>query len=380
MQFALETPDAKSAPKPYIPVQDDFIVRRSTVKTLYKAAIAACAFVSMAGAQTQALPEPAPSNSLLACEQQQGFQLLFSGTLTSFQNNFATWKGNNTTNTDIDSRWTFSAPDSSISTTGTSSDIRSRAMYGDFDWRLTYKNNGNEGIFYKALARGCCEWSTAVEFAIDDGVPSTKQQAGAPYDIFVPSPIVYQKYATGKWNTVRIVAKGDSVEHWMNNTKIAGFKYWNARWNTALAASKWNGAAEFAQQTDGCKCMINPGWIGFQGDHGGAWLIKNMRINSNATTVNVGPAQCPTPVEGAALTSPSYAVERLAGGGLRFSLRDGKIRKAEILDVNGKSVAQSLLESGGKSAVVKGWRSPGVYIFRIATQSGKFTPLRIFLP
>src|SRR5689334_14501205 len=92
---------------------------------------------SLLPAQTQNLPTPSPSNSLLPCEQAQGFQLLFDGTLNGFRNNFANFKGNSDVNTDIDPLWQVCAADSSICTNNTASqNIRSRLKYADFDLRL----------------------------------------------------------------------------------------------------------------------------------------------------------------------------------------------------------------------------------------------------
>ena len=255
---------------------------------------------SLARGQTQTLPTPSPSNSLLPCEQAQGFQLLFNGTLPSFQGNFANYKSGNDANTDIDPLWTLCAADSSICTNKTASqNIRSRQKYADFDLRLDYRDDDDAGIFYRGLTRTASWWGTSMEYTIDDRsnlVP--KEKPGGAFAFMAPAVNNYNSYASGKWNSVRIVAKGDSVEHWHNNAKAVGFKFWNQRWNDSLnstaSPSKWKTSADFGQNTSGCKCMVASGYFGFQGDHVSSWHIRNLRINASPGSVNLGPAECPS--------------------------------------------------------------------------------------
>src|SRR6266849_8294928 len=109
------------------------------MKSIARFFSAATLGLSLAGAQTQSLPEPSPSNTLLPCEATQGFQLLFGGTLASFQNNFANYQQGSDVNTDFDPKWQYCASDSSICTNHASSrDLRSRVKYADFDLRVDY--------------------------------------------------------------------------------------------------------------------------------------------------------------------------------------------------------------------------------------------------
>jgi hypothetical protein len=228
----------------------------------------------------------------------RGWTLLFDGrSRASFDGGFANWVSGDTANTALDASWTYSQSDSAMATGGTATDIRSEKLYRDFDLRFSYRSE-KKGVFYKMLTRGSMPWHTAAEFAVDDNTAiSPKTTAGALFDMFAPNPPasqVYRSYASGQWNFVRIVAKGDSVEHWLNNVKVVAYRFWDARWNAAIPAGKWAASNDFAQATPGCKCMVQNGYVGFQGSDGpGNWRLRNLRINGDSAAVRLGAVACP---------------------------------------------------------------------------------------
>jgi hypothetical protein len=61
--------------------------------------------------------------------------------------------------------------------------------------------------------------------------------AGAVYGLY-PAPAGVVKPA-GEWNTVRIVAHGHHVEHWLNGVRIAEYEIGSADWTARVAASKF---------------------------------------------------------------------------------------------------------------------------------------------
>ena len=235
------------------------------------------------------------------------------------------------------------------------------------------------------LTRGSYAWSVGVEIGIDNntGLTNRKITTGAAYDIFPPNPPAsqwYNSYASGKWNHVRIVSKGDSVEHWVNNIKVVGYRFWNARFNTAVAGSKWSNSNDFAQNTSGCRCLVANGYVGFQGDHDGTWHLRNLRLTSDTAHIKFGPANCiPSAVEGGVAREKSpYAAEKLPGAlRLRF---DGGVAAAEVLGLDGRRGAEAMLENGGQSVLIRRWNSPGVYLLRIQSRGGSAQVRKLTLP
>jgi Domain of Unknown Function (DUF1080) len=219
-------------------------------------------------------------NVLTTYEANQGFELMFDGTANSFRNLFTDYQQNNTTSTSLNAGWT--ANNGAIVNGTANRDIRSRKMYRNFDWRFEYKNPGNQGVFYRFDASGQYAWYTGIEFAIDDQLNQAADlTAGSAYDLIAPvQPNPYKTFSTGQWNQLRIVAKNDSIEHWMNGVKVVSFKYWGQSFLANYPSSKWSGTAyqRYCQTANNNRTFIPMGYLGLQGDHGGAWQIRKMRI------------------------------------------------------------------------------------------------------
>ncbi len=345
--------------------------------------------LALAGAQlvSQNLPEPSPSNTLLPCEAEQGFQLLFDGTLASFQSHYANYQQGNDTNTNIDAKYQYCAADSSICTNHTSSaNLRSRIKYADFDLRLDYRDDSDAGISYRGLTRTALWFQTAIEYSVDDRTNTNtfpaKDMAGGIYGIFAPNPLTYHTYSTGLWNSVRIIAKGDSVQQWMNDTLVLAYRLWGPRWDSAFAAAGKTAAntPDLAQRISGCQCAIDTGFIGFQGDHITSWHIRNLRINTNPSTLNFGPANCSTTEVQAGTTHPKFSLESLPGA-LLVRLNTPGALQAEVLGLNGKTAAQVGVEAGGEVVRIQAWKNPGLYILCVRGASNRLLlTAKIFLP
>jgi len=48
----------------------------------------------------------------------------------------------------------------------------------------------------------------------------------------------------GQWNTGRVVAKENQIEHWLNNFKVLEYERGGTEYMKALSESKWNGNTE----------------------------------------------------------------------------------------------------------------------------------------
>jgi Domain of Unknown Function (DUF1080) len=356
-------------------------------KSSSRAALMLCAAVGLAAAQTDMI------NRLRPYEVIQGFELMFDGaTANSFRDRFVNYAQNNTTSTTLNSSWslntTLTDPDQSGATFGAITitnpnitDIRTKKLYRDFDWRFEFRNNGNQGVFYRFDVSGQYAWHTGIEYAIDNNVTQSTQKfrAGAAYDLFAPSTQEYFLNNTSKWNSLRIVAKGDSVEHWLNGVKVAGFKYWSASFLTAYQNSKWTGFNRYCQTAPNNRTYIPEGYLGLQGDHGGTWQIRRMRIlhdsASSIDRVKFGPIDTTTTAinpfdtkgQGA---KGSFRLESGAGR-LHVELNGESLRAVELRDLEGR-LAHREIVAGARSAhnVNVSTLSQGLYFVRIEGQAG----------
>lgn len=338
-----------------------------------------------------AFPQVAP-NTLTPCEKAEGFELMFDGSdIATFRKFFTDYVKGSVTNNDLDPGWVVDKATTAIVTSGETHDVRSQKMYRDFDWRLEYRNDQNQGLVYRFNTAGDYLYKTGVEFAINNNpnLSNEKTVTGAAYDLYANPLKNFNLYATGKWNDVRIVAIKDSVEHWLNGVKVVGYKYHSADFWKRVDNSKWAGVTTFTMKKPGDRNggYIDEGFVGFQGDHGGKWSLRSMRINGNPATVALGAPKttnCASPVSGAdegKAGGRGMALEGMSGAGLRVSFDGAGATGLSLASLDGRETsARVSLEGDGRAATVSGWGKPGVYLLR-AVVAGKYVLSRkVFLP
>jgi hypothetical protein len=142
-----------------------------------------------------------------------------------------------------------------------------------FDWRL--EPGGNAGVFYRGTEQEDKIYWTGTEYQLLDDArhPDGRNRltsAGAAYGIYAPPAGVVKP--AGEWNSSRIVARGDHVEHWMNGQKLLEYDFGSPEWSARVAASKFKAWPNYGK--------ARRGHIGIQGDHAGVLSIRNMRIRT----------------------------------------------------------------------------------------------------
>ena len=96
--------------------------------------------------------------------------------------------------------------------------------FADFDLRLEWKLGalGNSGVFYRFAGDGNPA-PAAIEYQLADNARPASQEhanrrAGSAYGLYAPQGDWSR--APGEWNTLRVVARGNRVEHWLNGRKV----------------------------------------------------------------------------------------------------------------------------------------------------------------
>jgi hypothetical protein len=105
-------------------------------------------------------------------------------------------------------------------------------------------------------------------------------------------------------------------------------------------------------------------------------------VNSNASNVNLGPANCPaTGIRGDLAADNAISLERLPGAmQVRFP-RAVASSQVEVLGLDGRPAAGILIQPGKESALILGWKAPGLYVLRLLSPNGETDLVRkIFLP
>ena len=207
------------------------------------------------------------SKSVLSAEEKaQGFQFLFDGTNT---NAFRGYKRQN-----LPRGWVLSDGILAYVPGVEGGDIITKEEFGDFDLRLEWKiaTGGNSGVMYHVQETKDATFETGIEMQVLDDAkhPDGKNpltSAGSAYGLYAPTQKVV--LPANNWNSIRIVSKGNHVEHWMNGVKIVEYEKGSQDFKDRLSKSKFKDWSDFAKFTTG--------HLAFQ-DHGDTVAFRNIRI------------------------------------------------------------------------------------------------------
>ncbi|MCE9545061.1 MAG: DUF1080 domain-containing protein [Planctomycetia bacterium] len=157
---------------------------------------------------------------------------------------------------------------------GRGGDLMTDEKYGDFDLRLEWKvtPGANSGIMYRVQETAPASYMTGAEYQVLDNTKhhdgkNPLTSAGSLYALYAPKDAEVKP--VGEWNTTRIVAKGNHIEHWLNGKKVVEVELWGDDWNKRLAASKFNAWKGFAKSPEGHIVLQ---------DHGDQVSYRNIRI------------------------------------------------------------------------------------------------------
>ena len=207
-------------------------------------------------------------NHLSKSDLKKGWTLLFDG------ESFKGWK--TASGAEVSSGWTIKDGILTATADGKGGDIVTTNEYSDFELTLDYKvaltSNSGVKYFYTRYANG---GDLGLEYQIlDDDLAEDNGQAnhlaGSLYDILQPSKSLKKLNRAGEWNTIKIIAKGQMVEHWLNDYKVVSFSRDSKSFKDAVAASKFS-------KVNPAFGSISKGRILLQ-EHGGEVSFKNIKI------------------------------------------------------------------------------------------------------
>lgn len=165
--------------------------------------------------------------------------------------------------------------DGALTRTGPGGDIiHGTEMFGDFELELEWqlRPKGNSGVFYRATEETRRIFENAPELQVLDNIghPDNATDltvAGSNYALH-PAPRDAVR-PVGEWNTVKIVARGAHVEHWLNGRQVVSYELWSPEWEALVKGSKF---VEWPSYGRAAK-----GYIGLQ-DHGDWVAYRHIRI------------------------------------------------------------------------------------------------------
>jgi len=220
--------------------------------------------------------DPMEHNTLTEQEIADGWQLLFDG------ESMEHWRVYN--QEDIPAGWVVEDgamvfdPEQRNDQYGL--DIITRETYGDFELKLEWwlSEAGNSGIFYHVIEQKdkALYWSgPEMQILDNENHPDTDQgvdgnrKAGSLYDLIPAVPQNAKSH--GQWNSVKIVARGDVIEHWQNGEMVLSVDRSTEEFKELVAGSKFAPHPEFGTAAEG--------HIALQ-DHGDLVKFRNIKIRS----------------------------------------------------------------------------------------------------
>ncbi len=216
-------------------------------------------------------------NVLSAIEKNEGWKLLFDGKTSSGWMNAKTKEFPSGGWVIKDGLLTVD-PDSKKQ--GGGGDIVTTGKFKNFELKFDflYTPGANSGVKYfvdtevnnGSLASIGCEYQVLDDRLHPDaklGIDGNRTLAGL-YDLLPPKR---SKIDNGpdKWNTAKIVVRGNKVEHWLNGQMTVEYTRGNDEWKETVAKSKFKSSPGFGERPEG-RILIQ--------DHGNKVSYKNIKI------------------------------------------------------------------------------------------------------
>lgn len=195
----------------------------------------------------------ASANQLTSAEKKAGWRLLFDG------KSFNGWRGFHKQN--VPEGWIIE--DGCISRIQAhgelgqaGGDLITADQFDNFEMSLEWKisKGGNSGIKYLVSESLPATGRSAISFEMqvldDDNHPDARagingnRKASALYDIMPPNDKKKLK-PVGEFNQIRLVVKGNHIEHWLNGAKVVEFERASEALKAMIAQSKFKDQPKF---------------------------------------------------------------------------------------------------------------------------------------
>jgi len=176
--------------------------------------------------------------------------------------------------------WRFEGGEVSLVDPGVGGSIVSPPLPAHFElsWSWRIEPGVNNGLKYRVRRFGTAPFESrylGLEYQIIDSDPADTStgSTAAIYDL-VPPRREKTLRPPGAWNSSRVVAVGDRVEHYLNGDLVAAANLAGPAWDATVALSKFWSTDDFGRAREGDRIMLT--------DHGGRASFKDFRFVARA--------------------------------------------------------------------------------------------------
>ena len=230
--------------------------------------------------QSSPIPLITTKNTLTQSEKDNGWKLLWDGKTTDG------WRGARLDEFP-EKGWKIEDGVLSVLSSGgkesaAGGDIVTKDLYGNFELTADFKltEGANSGIKYFVdtdMNKGEGS-SIGLEYQVldDERHPDAKlgkngnRTVSSLYDL-IPADPDKPINPIGKWNTARIVSKGNHVEHWLNGAKVLEYERKSPEYKKLVSESKYAKWPNFGESDEGHILLQ---------DHGNLVSFRNIKIRT----------------------------------------------------------------------------------------------------
>jgi hypothetical protein len=157
---------------------------------------------------------------------------------------------------------------------GAKEDLATIAEFSDFDLRFEWRisEGGNSGVFYRSEVERGRAHDHGHEYQIVDSARHSDGRTpltwpGACYGLVAPDGD--RSLPAGSWNRGRILARGQAVEHWLNDVQVLRFVIGSADWRARIARSTFASVSGYGRAPHG-RVILQ--------DYGHPVAFRNLRL------------------------------------------------------------------------------------------------------
>jgi len=172
--------------------------------------------------------------------------------------------------------WTFKDGAISLVTPGKGGNIVTQPLPSNFElswiWKIEKRVNG--GLKYRVRRFGKELFDNnylGLEYQIIDGAENSVSNTSTAslYDLVGPKKDK-KLNPPGEWNSSKIIALGDKIEHYLNGELVTSAVTVGPTWDTLITFSKFYGGHDFGRPKDQDRFMLT--------DHGGKMTYKDFKF------------------------------------------------------------------------------------------------------